>query len=79
MLDWNIFSDINMLENLLQHILARLAIQIVLIFLMQTSTVSCFCIKLKYTLCMFSLKEYKIDSIYKGVHFSVPGEFAAMK
>lgn len=76
--DWNIFSDKNMLENLLKHILARLAIQIQSFF-MQTSIISYYCRHPKYILCMLSLKEYKIGSIFKGVHFSFPGELAAME
>ena len=52
---------------------------IVLILFMQASIVSYYYRKLKYILCMFSLKEYKISSIYKGVHFSFLGELAAMK
>lgn len=46
---------------------------------MQASIVNNYYRKLKYILCMFSLKEYKIGSIYKGVHFSFLGELAAMK
>lgn len=46
---------------------------------MQASIVSYYYRKLKYILCMFSLKEYKIGSIYKGVHFSFLGKLAAMK